>query len=110
MAGVGRFALLPSGLEHSVPDCGHSSAMNTEMSQRELPFADAVHQLDASDRGRSIAELLEAEHHGDALLDASVVLLNEIVEIFRRAQLRVGRQRTVGFQFAHRAVRRSVAA
>ena len=82
--------------------------MNTEMSQRELPFADAVHQLDAGDRGRSIAELLEAEHHGDALLDA-VVLLNEVVEVFRRAQLRVGRQRTVGFQFAHRAVRRSVA-
>ena len=83
--------------------------MNTEMSQRELPFADAVHQLDAGDRGRSIAELLEAEHHSDALLDASVVLLNEVVEVFRRAQLCVGRQRTVGFQLAHRAVRRGVA-
>ena len=70
--------------------------MNTEMSQPELPFVDAVHQLDAGDRGRSIAELLEAEHHGDALLDASVVLLNDVVEVFRRAQLRVGRQRTVG--------------
>jgi hypothetical protein len=38
-----------------------------------------------------------------------VVLFNEVVEVFRRAQLRVGRQGTVGFQFAHRAVRRSVA-
>ena len=61
--------------------------MNTEMSQPELPFADAVHRLDAGDGGRSIAELLEAEHHSDALLDASVVLLNEVVEIFRRADL-----------------------
>jgi hypothetical protein len=60
-------ALLPSGLEHSVPDCGYSSAMNTEMSQPKLPFADAVHQLNAGDRGHSVAELLEAEHHGDAL-------------------------------------------
>ena len=83
--------------------------MNTERSQPELPFADAVHQLDAGDRGRSIAELLEAEHHGDALLDVSVVLLNEVVEVFRRAQLRVGRQKSVGFQLAHRTVRRSVA-
>ena len=66
--------------------------MNTEMSQPELPFADAVHQLDAGDRSRSIAEPLEADHHGDALLDASVVLLNEVVEVFRRAQLCFGRQ------------------
>jgi hypothetical protein len=72
-------------------------------------LADAVHQLDAGDRGRRIAELLEAEHHGDALLDASMVLLNEVVEVFRRAQLRVRRQRTVGFRLAHRAVRRSIA-
>jgi hypothetical protein len=66
-------------------------------------------KLDASDRGRSIAELLEAEHYGDALLDGSVVLLNEVVEVFRRAQLRVGRQKTICFQLAHSAVRRSVA-
>jgi len=83
--------------------------MNTEMAQPELSFADAVHQLDASDRRRSIAELLEAEHHGDALLDVSVVLLDEVVEVFRRAQLRVGRQKTVCFQIAHSAMRRSVA-
>src|SRR6516225_10269439 len=105
-----EYALLSSSLEQSVPDCGHSSAMNTERSQPELPFADAVHQLDAGDRGRSIAEPLEADHHGDALLDASVVLLNEVVEVFRRAQLCVGRQKSVGFQFAHRAMRRGVAA
>jgi hypothetical protein len=72
--------------------------MNTEMSQPKLPFADAMHQLNAGDRGHSTAELLEAEHHGDALLDPSAVLLNEVVEVFRRAQLRVGRQKTLGFQ------------
>jgi hypothetical protein len=64
-----KYALLPSGPEHCVPDSEYSSAMNTEMSQPELPFADVVHQLDASDRGRSIAELLEAEHYGDTLLE-----------------------------------------
>ena len=36
-------ALLPSGLEHYVPDSELSFAMVTEMSQPELPFADAVH-------------------------------------------------------------------
>ena len=62
--------------------------MNTETSQAELPLADAVHQLDAGDRDRHIVEPLETKHHSDALLDAPMVLLNQVVQVFRRAQLR----------------------
>jgi hypothetical protein len=44
--------------------------MNTEMSQPKLPFADAMHQLNAGDRGHSIAELLEGFCHASRHLGA----------------------------------------
>jgi len=75
-----------------VPDCRRSWALIAETSQAELPLADTVHQLDAGDRSHRIPELLEAKHHSDALLHAPMVLLNQVVQIFRRTQLRVHRQ------------------
>ncbi len=57
--------------------------------QFELLLADAMHQLDARNLGRRAPETLEAEHHRDALLHAPMVLLDQIVQVFRRAQLRV---------------------
>jgi hypothetical protein len=53
------FAALLSGSEYRVPDSGRSSTLNTEAAQIELSLADAVHQLNASDRDRRVAELLE---------------------------------------------------
>jgi hypothetical protein len=47
---------------------------------------------------------LEAEHHSDALLHAPMVLLYLVIQMFRRAQLRVRSERAIGFQFAHRTV------
>jgi hypothetical protein len=73
------FAALPSGSEYRVPDSGRSSALNTKAAQVELSLADAVHQLNASDRDRRVAELLEPQHHSNALLDAAVVLLNQVI-------------------------------
>jgi hypothetical protein len=99
----------PSCLEHCIPHCGRSSTSNAETSQPELSLADAVHQFDAGDRDRCVMELFEAKHHRDALLDTPMVLLNQVIQVFRRALLRVRRQRAIGFQLAHRAVRRSVA-
>jgi hypothetical protein len=57
----------------------------------ELSLADAVHQLNASDRDRRVAELLEPEHHSDALLDTTAVPLNQVTGIFRRLQFRLSR-------------------
>ena len=51
-------------------------------SQPELLLTDAMHQLDAGNRDCRVMELLEANHRGDALLDAPVVLLNQVVQIF----------------------------
>src|SRR6266851_527479 len=89
-----------SSPKHRVPDCRRSSAVNAQTSQSELSLADAMHQLDAGDRDRRIPEPLEAEHHRDALLHAPMVLLNQVVQVLRRAQLRVRGQRAIGFQTA----------
>ena len=68
-----------------------------------------MHQLDPGDRDRRMTELLEAEHHSDTLLDAPMVLLNQVIQVFRRALLRVPWQGTVGLHLAHCAVRCGVA-
>jgi len=68
-----------------------------------------VQQLDAGNGDRRISEALEAEHHSNALLHAPMVLLYQIIQIFRRAQLCVRGERAIGFQLAHRTVRCCVA-
>ena len=83
--------------------------MSAETSQSELSLPDAVQQLDAGDRDRRIPESLEAEHHSDALLHAPMVLLYLVVQVFRRAQFRVRRERAIDLQLTHRTVRCSVA-
>ena len=40
-----------------------------------------MHQLDAGDRDRRIMEPLEAKHHSDPLLDAPMVLLDQVVQM-----------------------------
>jgi hypothetical protein len=44
-----------------------------------------MHQLDAGDCDRRVMKLPEAEHHSDALLDAPMVLLNQVIQVFRRS-------------------------
>jgi len=78
--------------------------LNAERWQSELSLPNAVQQLDAGDRDRRICSPLEAEHHRDALLHAPMVLLDQVIQVFRRAQLGVRGQRASGFQLAHRAV------
>src|SRR5260221_2112245 len=98
-----------SSPKHRVPDCRRSSALNAQTPQSELSLADAMHQLDARNRDRRIPEPLEAEHHSNALLHAPMVLLNQVVQVLRRAQLRVRGRQAIGFQLAHRTARCSVA-
>jgi len=57
----------------------------------------------------AVAQALEAQHHCNALFHAPVVLLDQIAQVLRRPQLRVGGQQANGFQLAHPAMRRSIA-
>jgi len=107
--GLPCWPALPAGTEHRVADCRRSSTLNAQTSQSELSLADAMHQLDAGDRDRRIPEHLEPEHRHCALLHTSMVLLNQVVQVLRRAQLRVRRKGAIGFQLSHRAARCDVA-
>ena len=49
----------------------------------ELVFADAVEKFDAGNGGLGSSELLEAKHGADPGFDRTVVLFDDIVEIFR---------------------------
>ena len=70
--------------------------MNTQTPQAKLSLADAMHQLNAGDRDRRIPENLETEHHSNALLHTPMVLLNQVVHVLRRAELRVRGQQALG--------------
>jgi hypothetical protein len=73
-----------SSNQYRVADSRHGLALKAQTRQCELALADAVHQLDAGDRDRSVRKPLEADHHGDAVLHAPM-LLNQIVQVFRRS-------------------------
>jgi hypothetical protein len=91
------------------PHCRLESTLDTQTSQSELSLADAMHQFDTGDRNRRGREALEAQHRGDSLFHAPMVLLDQIVQVLRRPQLRLGGQQAIGFQLTHRAVRRGIA-
>ena len=90
-------AVQTSSPKDRVPDCRRSTALNAQTRQTELSLADAMHQLDAGDRDRRISESLEAWNHSNALLHAPMVLLNQVVQLLRRAQLRVRRDKPSSF-------------
>src|ERR1035438_7716120 len=65
------------------------SATPTATAKRELSLTNAVSELDAGDRDRSIRKRLEPSHRCAPPLDRAVVLLDEIIEILVRADLDV---------------------
>ena len=73
--------------EYRIPECRDSLVVETETPQGELPFANTVEQFDAGD-GRSCAiKVLEAEHRSGPGFDTTVILFDQIVQVFRRSQL-----------------------
>ena len=53
----------------------------------ELTLSDPVHEFDAGDGRRGSSKMLEAEHRTKPQLDRSVVLFNQIVDVFGRPNL-----------------------
>ena len=78
--------------QDSIPDGERSGIFESKNPEVELPLANAVHQLDAGNRGRSTPEPFESEHHIRSGLDVSMVLLNQNVQILRGPDLRALRQ------------------
>ena len=56
--------------------------LDAQSTEFELTLADPVHEFDAGDRRCGLAEMLEAEHRTEPKLDGSVILFDQIVQIF----------------------------
>ena len=83
IAGAGKRPVLccrdfKLGARHSTLQ--RKSTLDTQTSQSELSLADAMHQFDTGDRNRRGREALEAQHRGDLLFHAPMVLLDQIIQ------------------------------
>jgi hypothetical protein len=68
--------------EHSSPDGGCGFGLNLKFAQVELVFANAVEKFDAGDGNFCSSEPFEAEHGTYPGFYSTMVLFNDIVEIF----------------------------
>jgi hypothetical protein len=102
-------AMENSSPKHGVPDLRRGMTLKPRRPNPNWPFRMRCSNSDAGDRDRRIPKCLEAEHHSNALLHTPMVLLDQVVQVFRRAQLRICGQRVIGFQLTHRSVRCGVA-
>jgi hypothetical protein len=55
---------------------------DAKFAEFELTLSDPVHEFDAGDRRCGLAEMLEVEHRTEPKLDGSVILFDQIVQIF----------------------------
>src|ERR1035441_9496719 len=66
--------------------------------QRELSLANAMGQLDASDRDGRVRQRLEPSHRRTASLDRPMILLDDVVQIFAGPHLDVPPARMLSAQ------------
>ena len=88
---------------------GAGWSLTRRATQGELPLVDAPEQFYAGDCCAGRCEILEAEHRSGSGLDAAMILLDQVVQVFRAAQLRSFRQQAILAQLTDCAMRRSIA-
>ncbi len=95
--------------EHCIPDGRRSLVFDAQGTKRELVLADAAEQFDAGDRrGRAII-VLEAEHGPGPEFDPAMILLDQVVQIFRGSQFALLPCSIFIGHFTHGAMRRGIA-
>src|ERR1017187_6644528 len=75
--------------EYRIPDCRGILVFEMETSQGELSFANTTEQFDAGHGASCAIKVLKAEHRTCSGFNAPVILLDQIVQVFRRSQLGV---------------------
>lgn len=98
-----------SSRQDRIADGGRTGIFEAELREAELALANAMHQLNACKGDRSVPEPVEAEHDVGPQLDVTMVLPDQVVEIFRGSDFRVLRQHTVALHLPHSTVRGSIA-
>jgi hypothetical protein len=74
-----------SGGEHRVPDLRSSFSGHAQATESELSFTNPMQQLDAGNRDRRMAEVLQSQHRPQTPFHTAVILLDDVVEILARA-------------------------
>src|SRR5471032_1263549 len=95
--------------EDRIPNSRRSGIFEVERCEIELTLANAMHQLDACNRGCGAPEPLEAKHDLGPGLDVAMVLLYQVVQVLRRSDLGVRGQQAVRLHLPHGAVRGRIA-
>jgi hypothetical protein len=68
--------------EYGIPHRGRGVGLNLKFAEVELVFANAVEKFDAGDGDFCSSESFEAEHSADSGFYRTMVLFDDIVEIF----------------------------
>jgi hypothetical protein len=68
--------------ENRIPNFGRSFVFDAKLSEFELIFPDPMHELDAGNCRSGSAEFLETEHRNKPKLNRSVILLDQIIQVF----------------------------
>ena len=72
-----------SSNENRIPDSGRLVVFDAKLSEFELTFSDPMYEFDAGDGDRGAPKPLQSKHRTQAEFDGSVILLNEIIQVFR---------------------------
>jgi hypothetical protein len=73
--------------ENCDPNFGRGFAFDAKLAEFELTLPDPMDEFNAGDRRCGSTEMFEAEHRTQPKLDRSVILLDQIVQIFRGSDL-----------------------
>jgi hypothetical protein len=68
--------------ENRIPNLGSRVALGAQSTEFELTLPDPMHKFDAGGRRCGLVEMLEAEHRTEPKLDGSMILFDQIVQIF----------------------------
>ena len=77
----------------------------TQRRKVKLLFLDLVNQFDTREGDSRMDEVLEAQHRPHPLFDATMVLFNEVMEIFVRPPCELGWQYVFLVHLRHRCMR-----
>ena len=74
-------------LQNRIPNLRCGFVFDAKLTEFELALSEPVDEFDAGDRRRGSSKVLEPEHRTKPKLDRSVILLNQIGDVFGRPDL-----------------------
>src|ERR1700722_18037024 len=89
------------GSQGNLPDLRHRCRKSTKPAHLELFLLDLLCKFDAPDHHRCRAEALQSQHRAKPLFNSSVVLFDEVVQVFAGPYRHALRQLAIALQLPH---------